>query len=231
MEKKKKTILIATIIGIVFAGAVGLACVSIFGGFSAKKYVDAVLDQVVKGDVSAVVGMTKGLTEDAAKKQHEQTVEGFLNNVIDAGSLPLDEEQKKECVKACKKIFGELNYQVTSEKKKGSDEYEVTVKFKVSNVIATLKTLLEAENARINEKVENGEYRGMSMEEIDTQMKAEYAANLAKILEEAAKTMKDGESQTMTMTVKKGKNGLYVLEGAQISQFLSKIMGLSEKQD
>ena len=100
----------------------------------------------------------------------------------------------------------------------------------MSDVIAKLKTLLEAETERINTKVENGEYRG-TIEEIDAQMKANYAVNLADVLKEAAKTMKDGESQTVVVTVKKGENGLYNIEGSQISGILTKMMGLSKKED
>ena len=230
MDKKKKNIIIISIIGVVFVAALGLVGMKVFQGFSAKKYVDAVLDQNVNGEVGSIVGMTKGLTEDAAKKQYEQTVEGFLNNVVAAESLPLDEEQKKACLDACKDIFAELSYRVVDEKKVNDKEYEVTVQIKVSDVIEKLKTLLEAETARINTKVENGEYRG-TMEEIDAQMKADYAVNLAKVLKEAAKTMKDGESQTVVVTVKKGENGLYNIEGSQISEILTKMMGLSKKED
>jgi small nuclear ribonucleoprotein (snRNP)-like protein len=230
MDKKKKNIIIISIIGVVFVAALGLVGMKVFQGFSAKKYVDAVLDQNVNGEVGSIVGMTKGLTEDAAKKQYEQTVEGFLNNVVAAESLPLDEEQKKACMDACKDIFAELNYRVVDEKKVDDKEYEVTVQIKVSDVIAKLKTLLEAETERINTKVENGEYRG-TMEEIDAQMKADYAVKLADVLKEAAKTMKDGESKTVVVTVKKGENGLYNIEGSQISEILTKMMGLSKKED
>jgi len=230
MDKKKKNILIISIIGVVFVLAVGLACFSLFRGFSAKKYVTAVLEQHTEGNVGAIVGMTKGLTEDAAKAQYEQTMEGFLNNVIDADSLPLDEEQKKECLDACKAIFKELNYSVGEEKKINGNEYQVTVKYKASDVLVKLKAILEAETARLNAKVEAGEYRG-SMEEIDTLMKTEYAVNLASMLKKAAEQMEDGESGTITVIVKKGENGLYSMSGAQISEFLAKIMGLNEKQD
>lgn len=229
MDKKKKYILIASAIGVVFAIAVTIACVSLFQGFSATKYAEAVLEQTMEGKVSALVSMTKGLTEDAAKKQYETTVSDFVTNVVAKG-LTLDDEQKKACVKECKEIFEDMKYNVSNEKKISDTEYEVTVTYKKSDVMTKLKALAEAETARINAKVENGEYRG-TLDAINQQMQAEYATNLASMLKEANETMEFGDEESIVLSVKKGENGLYVIDGTQIGQFLLKIMGLGENQD
>ena len=69
------------------------------------------------------------------------------------------------------------------------------------------------------------------MDTINQQMQAEYATNLASMLKEANETMEFGDEESIVLSVKKGENGLYVIDGTQIGQFLLKIMGLGENQD
>ena len=91
------------------------------------------------------------------------------------------------------------------------------------------KTKISAkkENELAKEKVNKGEYRGTKAE-IDAQMRKEFAKKLPEMLEEAYQTMENGKQETMTLTVKKGENGLYTVD---IGKFLIKIMDLSTKED
>ena len=92
------------------------------------------------------------------------------------------------------------------------------------DVIQKLQALAKKENELAKEKVNKGEYRGAKAE-IDAQMRKEFAKKLPEMLEEAYQTMENGKQETMTLTVKKGENGLYTVD---IGKFLIKLRILSQ---
>ncbi len=223
---KKKTIIITICIGVTFVALSVLVCFRLFGGFNAKEYVNAVCMQMLKGDTEGAVKMTRGLSEEDAKKQQKEMLEHFVDNMIASG-LSLEQEEKEKCVKTAEKIFSDFEYEVTDSKKVKDGEYQVTIQYKSSDVIQKLQALAKKENELAKEKVNKGEYRGTKAE-IDAQMRKEFAKKLPEMLDEAYQTMENGKQETMALTVKKGENGLYTVD---IGKFLIKIMGLTAKQD
>lgn len=229
LEAKKKNIIIGIAAGVVAAIVIVIACVGIFRGFNAQGYVNVVLSQNLKGEVKGAVKMTKGLTEAQAKEQYELTVESFVKNIVASG-LELNDEQTKQCVDISKKIFKDMKYEVQEAKKISDEEYEVPVKYQTTDVITKLQALATDEKARVEAKVQKGEFRG-SGEELEAQMQAEFAGNLPTMLQSAYDSMEFGEETTVVLKVTKNEKGLYVLDGTQTSQFIAKIMGLSVNQD
>ena len=229
MDAKKRNIIIGATAGAVILVLAVIACFGIFRGFDAQHYVDVVLDQNLKGDVKSAVQTTKGLTEEQAKEQYESTVESFVANIVASG-LTLSEEEQKQCVEISKKIFSDMKYEVQEAEKVSDDEYKVPVKYQVSDVMVKLQALAQDEKAKVEEKVQKGEFRG-SGEELEAQMQAEFAKNLPTMLQTAHETMEFGKEETMVLKVTKNENGLYVLDGTQTSQFIAKIMGLTVNQD
>ena len=225
---KKKNIIIIVCISVVFVVMSALVCFRLFGGFNAKEYVNVVCMQMLEGDVEGTVKMTRGLTKEEAELQREEMVGHFVDNVIASG-LTLEKEQKEHCVKIAENIFSNLEYEVTKATKVKDGEYLVTIAYKKTNVIEKLQELAKQENEIVREKANKGdpEYRGTG-EEIDAKMRKEFAEKLPKMLEEAYQSMENGKQETMTLTVKKGENGLYAVD---IGKFLIKIMDLTVKED
>ncbi len=226
MKEKKRNIIIAISSVAVLAVFATIVCIRLFSGFNASKYVNAVCSQVIKGDVDEAIQVTRGLTEEAAKEQHEVMVSNFVDNVIASG-LTLDEKQKEECVEISKKIFSEMKYDVKKSKKISDDEYQVTIEYQKTDVIAKLQKLAKEESERAHKKVNKGEYRGAT-EEINAQLQEEFTKKLPDMLEEAYKTMEFGKTETIVLVVKKSENGLYTVD---VGEFIEKIMNLSTKED
>lgn len=229
MDAKKRNIFIGIGAGVIVAIFVAIAFVGIFRGFNAQKYVNAVLKQNLKGNVEEAVRMANGPTEAQAKQQYEMTIESFVSNVV-ANGLELTEKEKKQCIDLTKEIFADMKFEVQEAKKISDDEFEVPVKYQVSDVMVKLHKLAQDEKAKVEEKVQKGEFRG-SDEELEAQMQAEFSKNLPDMLKKAHETMEFGKEETMILKVKKNENGLYTLDGTQISQFIAKIMGLTVKED
>lgn len=229
MDNKKRNIIIAVSVSVVVAVLAVIAGIRIFGGFKPERYVSAVLSQTMKGEVGAVTRMTKGLTEDEAQIQYEIVVTGFMNNVI-LSDVSLSDTQKAECLEICKKIFKDMKYEVKDSEKAGDGVYRVSVQIQSSDVLQKMKTLLEAETERIYAKMEAAEYQG-TLAEIEKQMKKEYADSVPSILKKAYETMEYQTAETVVLTVKKGDNGLYGVDGAELNDFIVKILGLTTNQD
>ena len=229
MDNKKRNIIIAISVSIVIVALAVIAGIRIFGGFKPERYVNAVLSQTMKGEVGAVTRMTKGLSADEAQVQYEIVVTSFMNNVI-LSEVSLSDEQKADCLETCKKIFRDMKYEVKSSKKVGDGAYRVSVEIQSADVLQKMKTLLSAETDRIYAKMEAAEYQG-TLEEIEQQMKKEYADSVPAILKTAYETMEYKEAETIVLNVKKGENGLYGIDSAELNDFIVKILGLTTNQD
>lgn len=232
MGDKKKQIIIGicvSVIAVVFIVFGTLACLGVFREFNAQGYVDAMLDQTLKGEVEAAVEMTDGSTEEALCAQYESGIKSFVKNSL-LGGAELDSELETQYVDLCKKIFKEMKYSVEEAEKVSDGEFQVPVKYQPSNVLQLFITSAKNEVALIEEKKEKGEYRG-TFEEIETQMKTDYLTSWYTCLDEAYSNMQFGEEQTMVFTVKKGESDLYELENSSITEFLTKILGVDEIQD
>lgn len=229
MDNKKRNIIIAISVSVVIVALAVIAGIRIFGGFKPERYVNAVLSQTMKGEVGAVTRMTKGLSEEEAQVQYEIVVTAFMNNVI-LSDVSLDDAKKAECLETCKKIFKDMKYEVKDSKKVSDGVYRVSVQIQSSDVLQKMKTLLEAETDRIYTKMEAAEYQG-TLEEIEKQMKKEYADSVPKSLKKAYETMEYQAAETVVLTVKKGDNGLYGVDSAELNGFIVKILGLTTNQD
>ncbi len=229
MDTKKRNMMI----GIGAAGAViiviGLLAVfGVFRGFNPQGYVKAVLDQSLKGEVRVASQLMEGTTEDKLYEQYEAGIASFVKNSI-TGGAEIDEELQGKYIELCKKVFGAMKYEVKDAKDSKDGGYEVTVSYKPINVFTNFITKIGEENGRLTEKVENGEYRG-TLEEINSQMQKDFLTNAYALFEECYKGIEYGEEETYIFTIVKDAEGMYDLEEAQISEFITKILNLDEIQ-
>ena len=229
MDTKKKNM----VIGIGAAAAVIivivlLAVLGVFRGFNPEGYVKAVLDQSLKGEVRVASQLMEGTTEDKLYEQYEAGINSFVTNSILSGAQ-VDDELQGKYVELCKKVFGAMKYEVVEAKDSKDGGYEVTVSYKPVNIFNNFITKIGEENARLTEKVENGEYRG-TLEEINGQMQKDFLTNAYTLFEECYKGIEYGKEETYVFKIMKDADGMYDLEEAQISEFITKILNLDEIQ-
>ena len=230
MKNQKWNRVIVIFLVVVTLGFGIFAYLGMFREFDASGYVNAVLSQRMKGNVQLITDMTKDLTKEQANAEYERLITDTVEKVFCVG-VTMQDEQKQQCAEVTKKIFASMKYKVGEAEKKGKDEYAVTVTFQPVDIIDKLKALLEEELKLANEKVEKGEaYRGTE-EEMLMQINGEIALKYPQLLDSAYQSMSYQDELTMVFTIKKGENGLYVVDGAQIGEFVTKIMGLNANQD
>lgn len=228
--KNKKVIIAGIVAGVVIVTFGALACAGVFRGFDAQRYVKAVLDQTLKGEVKAAVSVMDGVTEKELETQYEAGITSFVESSFLNG-IEASEKVQKTYQDHCKKIFAGMKYEVGEAEKTGEDSFCVPVTYQPSDVYTKFKASVAQEGQKLTAKMENSEYEGETIEEIQTQMYAELLSNSCTLLEEAYNTMEFWKKETMEFTVKKGANGLYKVDETQIAEFITKIMGLDAIQD
>lgn len=230
MDTKKRNVIIGAGAVAVLILVIGLlSAFGVFRRFNPEGYVKAVLDLSLKGEVKAASQLMAGTTEDKLYEQYEAGITSFVKNSITSGA-ELDEDLQKQYVELCKKVFGAMKYEVKEAKDAENGGYEVTVSYKPANVFLNFITKISEENARLKEKVDNGEdYRG-TLEEINSQMQKDFFTNAYTLFEECYETIEYGEEETYVFTIVKDAEGLYDLDEAQISEFITKILNLDEIQ-
>lgn len=229
MDTKKRNMLIGIGAAAVVIIVIGLlAVLGVFRGFNPQGYVKAVLDQSLKGEVRVASQLMEGTTEGKLYEQYEAGIASFVKNSI-TGGAKIDEELQEKYIELCKKVFGAMKYEVKDAKDSKDGGYEVTVSYNPVNVFTNFITKIGEENARLTEKVENGEYRG-TLEEINSQMQKDFLTNAYTLLEECYKGIEYGEEETYIFTIVKDAEGMNDLEEAQISEFITKILNLDEIQ-
>ena len=222
MDTKKRNMIIGVGTAAVVIIIVGvLAVFGVFRGFNPEGYVKAVLDQSLKGEVKMASQLMAGTTEDKLYEQYEAGIASFVKSSITSG-VELDEELEGKYLELCKKVFGAMKYEVEEAKDAKDGGYEVTVSYKPANVFSNFITKIGEENARLTEKVENGEYRG-TLEEINSQMQKDFLTNAYTLFEECYNSIEYGEEETFIFTIIKDEEGMYDLDEAQISEFITKI--------
>lgn len=226
---KKKTWIVALVVLVLIIALGTVASFGIFRSFDARGYVEAILDQTMKGEVEEALKMTDGTTELALLMQYEEGITSFVQENIISG-VEVGEELEEKYKETCKKVFADMKYEVQDVEKISKNEYRVLVTYQASDVFAKFIASTTTEATRLKEKVEDGEYRG-TVEEINAQMQKDFLENSYAYFQEAYDTMEYGEEKTMVIKVTKGENGLYELNEAEITQFLVKILGLDEIQD
>ncbi len=228
MDKKKRNIIIGAA-----AGALVLVIIAVvvmlgtFRGFNPEYYVKAVLDQSLKGDVNAAAQLMAGTSKEDLTKQYEAGIVSFVKNSITSG-VELDEELEGKYIDLCKKVFADMKYDVKGVKE-SEDGYDVTVSYQTSNIFTNFITAIGEENQRLTEKVENGEYRG-TLEEINHQMQKDFLNNAYTLFEQCYEKMEFGKEETYTFRIVKDKKGMYGMDEAQISEFITKILDLDTNQ-
>lgn len=229
MDTKKRNMIIGAGAAAAVILIVGLlAAFGVFRGFNPEGYVKAVLDQSLKGEVKAASQLMAGTTEDKLYEQYEAGIASFVQNSITSG-VELDEELQGKYIELCKKVFAAMKYDVKEAKDVEGGGYEVTVSYQPSNVFTNFIVKIGEENQRLTEKVENGEYRG-TLEEINSQMQKDFLTNAYTLFEECYNSMEYGEEETYVFTIVKDEEGMYDLDEAQISEFITKILNLDENQ-
>lgn len=225
MKSKK---VIATIIVTVIALA-AVVCMLLFRDFDAQGYVNAVIKQNFYGSVDSMADFVDGKTKEDLMKEYEDSIQSFVESNITAG-VEMDEELQMQYVELCKEIFAAMKIKTKEAEKISYKEYHVSVAYKSVDVFQRFSDALPNEKARIEEKVESGQYKGTE-EEITKQMQQEYISNSYGLLKTAFQEMQYSETQTMEFVVKKNDEGLFVVDEGQIHEFVVKIMGLDTNQD
>jgi len=229
MDTKKRNMIIGAGAAAFVIIVVGLlAAFGVFRGFNPEGYVKAVLDQSLKGEVRVASQLMEGTTEDQLRAQYEAGITSFVKNSIASG-VELEDELQGKYVELCKKVFGAMKYEVKEAKDAKDGGFEVTVSYKPANVFTNFISKIGEENARLTEKVENGEYRG-TLEEINSQMQKDFMTNAYALFEESYGAIEYGEEETFVFTIVKDAEGMYDLNEAQISEFITKILNLDENQ-
>lgn len=230
MDTKKRNMIIGAGAAAAVILVVGLLAVfGVFRGFNPEGYVKAVLDQSLKGEVRVASQMMAGTTEDKLYAQYEAGITSFVTNSLTSGA-ELDEELQEKYVELCKKVFAAMKYEVEEAKEGKDGGYEVTVSYKPANVFTNFITKIGEETARLKEKVDNGEvYRG-TLEEINSQMQKDFLSNAYTLFEECYETIEYSEEETYVFTIVKDAEGMYDLDEAQVSEFITKILNLDEIQ-
>ena len=229
MDTKKRNMIIGAGAAAVVILVIGLlAAFGVFRSFNPEGYVKAVLDQSLKGDVAMATQLMDGTTEDTLYKQYEAGITSFVKNSI-ANGVEMDEELEGKYIELCKNVFGAMKYEVMEAKDSKDGGYEVTVSYKPANIFTNFIAKIGEENARLTEKVENGEYRG-TLEEINSQMQKDFLTNAYTLFEESYSAIEYGEEETYVFTIVKDAEGMYDLDEAQISEFITKILNLDENQ-
>jgi len=205
-----------------------LAAFGVFRGFNPEGYVKAILDQSLKGEVKMASQLMAGTTEDKLYEQYEAGIASFVKNSITSG-VEVDDELQGKYLELCKKVFAAMKYEVEEAKDAKDGGYEVKVSYKPANIFTNFLTKIGEENARLTEKVENGEYRG-TLEEINSQMQKDFLTNAYTLFEECYNSTEYGEEETFIFTIIKDEEGMYDLDEAQISEFITKILNLDEIQ-
>ena len=229
MEKKVKTesrIALAVVLGLALLGIVAFG---IFRDFDAQGYVNAILSQTFKGEVKAIVEMTEATTEEQFLEQYEEGIRSFVTSNL-TGGVEMSEEMQEQYVTLCKEIFASVTYKIGEAEKVSRKEYRVPVQYSSVDIFQTFSELIKTESDRLLQKVDNGEYKG-TVEEINTQMEKEFLENSYQLLVTAYEEAECAESETMIFNVKKDEDGLFVVDDAQVYEFVIKIMGLDENQD
>ncbi len=230
MDTKKRNMIIGAGAAAVVIIVIGLLAVfGVFRGFNPEGYVKAALDQTLKGEVRVASQLMEGTTEKQLRVQYEAGITSFVKNSITSG-VEVDEELQRKYVDLCKKVFGAMKYEVEEAKEAKDGGYEVTVSYKPADVFTNFITKIGEETARLTQKVENGEeYRG-TLEEINSQMQKDFLANAYTLFEDSYSAIEYGEEETYVFTIVKDAEGMYDLDEAQISEFITKILNLDENQ-
>jgi hypothetical protein len=221
------------LIGVVIAVAVILISVGImavtgmFNRFNPTEYVEAMLDQTLKGEVSSAVEMTDA-SEDVLKENYRVGIESFVEGSILNG-IPADDELKAKYVDVCEKLFSDMKYEVKGVKELDGG-FEVTVQYQATDIFAKYTDAIAEETKRLYEKADDGEYRG-TLDEVNAQMQKEFIENSFALFEASYKNMEFGEKESMSFVIAKDESGLYKIQEGQIAEFIKKIMNLDAKQD
>lgn len=229
MDTKKRNMIIGAGVAAGVIIVLGLlAAFGVFRRFNPQSYVKAVLDQSLKGEVRVASQLMEGTTQDKLYEQYEAGIASFVKNSI-TGGAEIDKELQEKYIELCKKVFGAMKYEVKGAKDSKDGGYEVTVSYKPANVFSNLITKIGEENEKLTEKVENGEYRG-TLEEINSQMQKDFLTNAYVLFEECYKDIEYGEEETYVFKIVKDTEGMYDLDEAQISEFITKILNLDVNQ-
>lgn len=213
-------------IGLILLGII--VYVGIFREFDAKGYVDAVLAQYLKGDMTLAEEVFEDTESQVLKEQYESSIRSFVESNITSG-IEMDEERKAAYVDLCKTIFSNFTYEVQEAEKIDRSQYQVPVTYHPVNLFELFQEGLAAEQARLSQKVEKGEYQG-SVEEIKQQMQEEFYTNAYQLFEEAYKNVEEGAQETYVFSVVKNENGDFEVEESQITEFIAKIVNIDEIQ-
>lgn len=225
MKLNKKAVI--SIVACVLLAVV--AWIGIFREFDAASYTSAILNQHFKGEVKNAASMIEDMSEEELQKQYEDGVISFVENNLIHG-VEMDDELKAKYISVCKEIFAKMKYEVGEAEKISREEYKVPVTFNSSDAFMKYIAFVEDVTKGLQDKVEKGEYKGKE-DEINAQLRKEFLEGSYDALVKACEEQEYSESETMIFTVKKGENGLFGLNEAEITDFLMKIMRLDEIQD
>ncbi len=197
--------------------------------FDAKSYVSAVLEQTYHGDVEKAYEIMDNVTEEELKQQYEAGISSFVKNNIISG-IEVDTKTEEKFITLGKEIFKAMKFEVLEQESISDEEYQVAVSYQSSDVFLKYVDYIQQESEYINEKVEDGVYKG-TVEEINEQIQKEFITSAYALLEKAYEDMEYDDAEETKFNVTANSAKLYKLNEEELHDFMLKIMKLDQIQD
>lgn len=196
--------------------------------FDAEGYVQAALDAVFQGETDALMALEDGSKKRELEQEYEERIAEFAEGLTIG--LEVSEPMQIQFNVLCENIFRTMRYSVETAEKSSKNVYKVTVEYVPSDVFVKWTEYM-AENAEdLNERAQAGEYQGTE-EEIWEQMRLDIATESLELLDTAMMNAAYGEEKQTVLSVKKGEDGEFAMDEAEIADFIAKILYLDEIQD
>lgn len=196
--------------------------------FDAEGYVQAALDAVFQGETDALMALEDGSKKRELEQEYEDRIAEFAEGLTIG--LEVSEPMQIQFNVLCENIFRTMRYSVETAEKSSKNVYKVTVEYVPSDVFVKWTEYM-AENAEdLNERAQDGEYQGTE-EEIWEQMRLDIATESLELLDTAMMNAAYGEEKQTVLSVKKGEDGEFAMDEAEIADFIAKILYLDEIQD
>lgn len=196
--------------------------------FDAEGYVQAALDAVFQGETDALMALKDGSKKRELEQEYEDRIAEFAEGLTIG--LEVSEPMQIQFNVLCENIFRTMRYSVETAEKSSKNVYKVTVEYVPSDVFVKWTEYM-AENAEdLNERAQAGEYQGTE-EEIWEQMRLDIATESLELLDTAMMNAAYGEEKQTVLSVKKGEDGEFAMDEAEIADFIAKILYLDEIQD
>ena len=218
MKRLKQTIAVLLCTVILF----GMTACSL-GGFDAKGYTQALLDQMFQGATKDLAKFDKETTQADLEKQYRDYINVFASGMTEG--LNISDVMMDKYISLCKEIFRTQKYAVTKEEKISKKEYKVIVEIQPTDVFVKWNEELVHSMEEIQKRAEGGIYKG-SETEILSSMQEDIVLESYDLLKKVYEEQTYGEAEEIVLTIKQGESEKFQADDEEISQLITKILCL-----